>query len=69
MGFSRFIYGIHGYNKLAAILLLGKYAFIALNDYTDQKKAGIKDPVFDASNIKGLENIQHWNGNKEDKAI
>ena len=55
--------------NLAAILLLGKYAFIALNDYTDQKKAGIKDPVFDASNIKGLENIQHWNGNKEDKAI
>ena len=30
---------------------------------TAQKKAGIKDPVFDASNIKGLENIECWKDN------
>ncbi|CEI73420.1 MULTISPECIES: alanine/glycine:cation symporter family protein [Romboutsia] len=47
--------------NLIAIALLGKYAFIALEDYTNQKKNGIKSPVFDASNIKGLENVQCWN--------
>ena len=52
--------------NLIAITLLGKYAFIALKDYTDQKKAGIKDPVFDASNIKGLENVEHWNKDREE---
>ena len=34
--------------NIIAILLLGKYAFIALDDYTQQKKQGIKDPVFKA---------------------
>lgn len=47
--------------NLVAIVLLGKYAFMALDDYTNQKKAGIKDPIFDASNIEGLENVECWN--------
>ena len=56
--------------NLIAIALLGKYAFIALKDYTDQKKAGIKDPIFDAREIKGLENISQWQGTKkEEKAM
>ena len=47
-----------------------KYAFAALDDYTKQKKDGIKDPVFYASNIKGLENIECWNDDKySEKAI
>lgn len=55
--------------NLVAIALLGKYAFIALKDYSDQKKAGIKEPVFYASNIKGLENVEHWQEEKEEKAM
>lgn len=46
--------------NLIAITLLGKYAFKALDDYRAQKKAGIKDPVFKASNIPGLEDITEW---------
>lgn len=52
--------GLMAIINLVAIALLGKYAFIALNDYTKQKKSGIKNPVFNASNIKGLENIEEW---------
>ena len=46
--------------NLIAITLLGKYAFKALDDYRAQKKAGIKDPVFKASNIPGLEDVTEW---------
>lgn len=46
--------------NLIAITLLGKYAFKALDDYRAQKKAGIKEPVFKASNIPGLENVTEW---------
>lgn len=59
--------GIMAVINLIAITLLSKYAFIALKDYTAQKKAGIKDPIFDASNIKGLENIECWKEEKESK--
>lgn len=59
--------GLMAIINLIAIALLGKYAFIALKDYTDQKKAGIKDPIFDASGIKGLENISEWKNNKDEK--
>ena len=52
-----------------AITLLGKYAFAALDDYTKQKKAGIKNPIFNASNIKGLENVECWNDNKFSKEV
>lgn len=45
--------------NLIAITLLGKFAFRALDDYTKQKKEG-KDPVFKASSIEGLENIDLW---------
>jgi len=61
--------GLMAIINLIAIVLLGKYAFIALQDYTDQKKDGIKEPVFDASNIKGLENIEHWRNDREEKAM
>jgi len=61
--------GLMAIINLIAIALIGKYAFIALQDYTDQKKAGIKEPVFDATNIKGLENIEHWRNDRQDKAM
>ena len=61
--------GLMAIINLIAIALLGKYAFVVLKDYTDQKKAGIKDPVFVASNIKGLENVECWQEEKEEKAI
>lgn len=59
--------GLMAVINLIAIALLGKYAFAALDDYTRQKKAGIKNPVFNASNIKGLENVECWNDNKFSK--
>lgn len=46
--------------NLIAITMLGKFAFKALEDYTRQKKAGIKDPVFKAESIPELENITEW---------
>ena len=49
--------------NIIAILLLGKYAFIALDDYTQQKKQGIKDPVFKASILPKQDCIYWW---KED---
>lgn len=47
--------------NLIAITLLGKFAFKALADYTAQKKAGIKDPLFKSSTIPELKNAEEWN--------
>ena len=47
--------------NLIAIALLGKIAFKVLEDYRNQKKAGIKDPVFKASSIPELKNVTEWN--------
>ena len=40
--------GLMAIINLVAIALLGKYAFMALDDYTAQKKSGIKAPVVEA---------------------
>ena len=45
--------------NLIAILLLGKWALRALDDYTAQRKAG-KDPVFVAEHIEGLPATECW---------
>jgi AGCS family alanine or glycine:cation symporter len=45
--------------NLIAIALLGKIAFSALADYKKQKAQG-KNPVFYASSIKGLKNVESW---------
>lgn len=45
--------------NIIVIVLLGKYAFAALDDYIQQKKAG-KDPVFYSSNIKNLTGTECW---------
>ena len=52
--------GLMAILNIITILFLGKYAFLALKDYTAQKKAGIKEPVFKASSIPGLENVEEW---------
>ncbi len=47
--------------NLIAISLLGKQAFMLLQDYRKQKKAGIKSPVFDKNSIPELkEKAQCW---------
>ncbi|MGL5382313.1 MAG: alanine/glycine:cation symporter family protein, partial [Culicoidibacterales bacterium] len=52
--------------NLAAIMLLGKYAFKLLKDYDDQKKAGIVDPVFTIAALPGVDNVSEWDGNDDD---
>ncbi|MGG5462593.1 alanine/glycine:cation symporter family protein [Clostridium sp. B9] len=52
--------GLMAILNIITILFLGKYAFLALKDYTKQKSAGIKEPVFKASSIPGLENVEEW---------
>ncbi len=40
--------------NIIAIVLLSKYAFSALADYQQQRRSGIKSPIFRASSIKDL---------------
>ncbi|MEG1616360.1 MAG: alanine/glycine:cation symporter family protein [Bacteroidales bacterium] len=52
---------IMGLVNLVAILLLGKYAIRALQDYTSQRKAGIKSPVFRASSMPEIaDKLECW---------
>ena len=51
--------GLMAIVNLIAILLLGKWAFAALDDYTKQRKEG-KDPVFLADSIPGLPKTECW---------
>lgn len=46
--------------NLYAIARLSKFAFLALKDYTNQKKSGIKEPVFKSSSIDGLSGTECW---------
>ena len=46
--------------NLIAIVLLGKYAFIALQDYREQQARGIKEPVFRASTMPSQKGIEVW---------
>ena len=47
--------------NLAAIVLLGRQAFLLLADYTSQKRQGIKNPVFTKDRIPELKNkIECW---------
>ena len=43
--------------NLIAIVLLGKYAFRLLEDYREQKRRGIKDPVFTKDKMKDIEQV------------
>ncbi len=47
--------------NLAAIILLGKYAFRLLDDYRQQRRQGVKDPVFHRSQLPEIEqDISCW---------
>lgn len=47
--------------NLIAIFLLGKYAFRLLNDYLEQKRKGIKSPVFHKERMKDIEqDLECW---------
>ena len=47
--------------NLAAIILLGKYAFRLLDDYRQQKRKGIRDPKFSRSSIPELaDQLECW---------
>lgn len=50
--------------NMIVIAKLGKFAYIALDDYTNQKKAGVKDPIFYVDDIEGLENVEYWHKDK-----
>ena len=45
--------------NLVAILLLGKWALKALDDYTAQRKQGV-NPVFCAQSIPGMPKTMWW---------
>jgi AGCS family alanine or glycine:cation symporter len=51
--------GLMAVVNLVAILILGKWALAALDDYTRQKKAG-RDPVFVADAIEGMPVTECW---------
>ena len=61
--------GLMAIINLIAIVLLGKIALKALEDYKSQKKKGIKDPIFNSSSIPELNgDITEWSSDsKEDK--
>ena len=47
--------------NLIAIVLLGKYAFRLLDDYLEQKRKGIKSPVFHKERMKDIEqDLECW---------
>lgn len=53
--------GLMAITNLIAIVLLSNIAFKALKDYNDQKRAGIKDPIFYASSIPELgDEVEEW---------
>lgn len=47
--------GLMAIVNLVAIVLLSKIAFFVLEDYENQKKNGIENPVFKSKSIKGLD--------------
>lgn len=50
--------------NVISILFLGKYALIALKDYTAQKKNGVKNPVFKADIMPDQDGIFWWKSKK-----
>ena len=47
--------------NLIAIVILGKYAFRLLEDYREQKRQGIKEPVFKKEKMKDIQqDIECW---------
>lgn len=53
--------------NLVAIAILGRYAFIALDDYVTQKRMGIRNPEFDPSVMPSAKGILCWPRHKEEE--
>ena len=53
--------------NLVAIFMLGKIAFICLEDYFRQKKAGIRDPEFDPKVLPNTRGVLAWPRHKEEE--
>lgn len=58
--------GLMAVTNMVGITLLSGYAFKALDNYISQKKQGI-NPVFKASDIKGLEEVECWGSDEKIK--
>ena len=60
-GLADITMGLMAVCNLIAISFLGKYAFRLLQDYREQKKAGIQSPVFTKNKMKDIEqDIECW---------
>lgn len=56
----RLIYGIDGDNKLNSNSTFRKICIYCFKRLYKSKKSGIKDPVFIADEIEGLEKVSEW---------
>lgn len=61
------VMGVMAFINIIAILLLGKWALRAFDDYVSQRKEG-KNPVFVADSIEGLPPTECWHESREDLA-
>lgn len=52
--------GLAALINIYAIIRLSKYVFIVLNDYQDQLKQGIKEPIFDAREYEEFQDLEIW---------
>lgn len=59
--------GIEAFINIAVILILGKWAFAALDDYEAQKRLGL-DPVFMADSVPGMPATECWHETREELA-
>ena len=57
--------GIEAFINIVVILILGKWAFAALEDYKAQRKQGL-DPVFEAGNFPGMPHTECWHETREE---
>ncbi len=55
--------------NLVAIALLGKYAFVAMNDYLKQKNAGVRNPEFDPKVMPDQTGILCWPRHKDEELV
>ena len=51
--------------NLYAIIRLSKFAYLALNDYRNQKQSGIKEPVFKAEIMPNQDDVSARGNEKE----
>lgn len=57
--------GIEAVINIVVILILGKWAFAALDDYKAQRRQGL-DPVFVAENLPGMPVTECWHETREE---